>query len=528
MGNNPRRVLFSLMDSPWKSEVMRHIAEASTDSSAPQRRLPPAQPASGGARARLGARLLPVLGLLAGWASTSRAEVGEWVVSQQGPFQVTLVETAEIAAVDQVSVSAPRIWNQTLQITDLVPEGTRVEEGDFLIQLDDRESRADLDQAQDALASLEADLSETKARQSLRMSELRNSLKMATFNRQQAELRLSASQFESQARQDIARLQLRQAEIRLERTQTEIASQEIIHRSALVKLNTQLSQARARVAENQERIDALRIVAPIAGLVVYREVGGWRSRERLRKGYTAWPGETLISIPDLDRMEAQLYVNEIDWPRIRVGQPARVSLDAYPEVELPGRVVEVGKLAQTSPAPDSPPGFPVVIAIDGTRPDLKPGMTARVEILLEEIPDAVHVPAIAVFELSGQPVVFPRDRTRGVAVQLGPRNDGEIVIERGLPAGLELACRAPIPEAVALGTARELGRIAEAEKAIAKDLDILAQRGLLFEYDRPRPPQQRPGRGDEADRRREQGDRRREQGDRRRERPAGDERRGGG
>ncbi len=413
---------------------------------------------------------------------TAAGDRNPWAVSQQGPFRVTLVETAEIAAVDQADISAPKVWNQSLQITDLVPEGTHVRAGGFLIQFDDRESRAELDQAEDALLSLEADLEELQARQSLRTQELRNSLEIAGYAKEQAELRLEGSRFESDARQAIVRLQLRQAEIRRARVETEISSQEIIHRSQLIKLNTRIEQARARVATGRRQLKELRIEAPRAGLVTYRRVGRWNSQERLRKGYTAWPGEALMSIPDLARMEAQLSVNEIDWPRIRVGQPARISLDAYPEVALAGQVASVAKLTQASPNPSSPPGFPVIVAIEGIRPDLKPGMTARVELLLDELPDAISVPAGILFELSGQPVLFVRGAKRATPVRLGPRNDTHVVITQGITAGQELSWTAPVPEAVALGSALEFQRIAEAEAAIARDLAVLAERGLLFEY----------------------------------------------
>lgn len=433
-------------------------------------------------------RPLGRLGLLAGlWLGgvfSSAAGEDRWAVVEQGPFEVVLVESGEIAAVEQVHISAPRIWSQSLQITGLVPEGTRVEAGDFLVQFDDRESRAALDQAQDALLSLEADLAELQARQRLRMANLRNDQEFARYSLEQAQLRLESSRFESKARQEIVRLQLRQAEIRLARVATELESQEVIHRSELIKLETRIAEARGRVDRHRDQLDALRVTAPIGGLVVYKDVGRWGSRERLRTGYTAFPSEGLLAIPDLDRMEAQLSVNELDWPQLRVGQPARVSLDAYPEVELSGRVAEVGKITQASPFPNSPPGFAVVVSIERTDPKLKPGMTARVEILLEEVPGAMWVPAGTVFEVSGQPVVFPRGEDRGLAVELGERADGRIVIRRGVRPGMELSWT-PVGEGVfPLGAERERERLLAARTMIAEDLEILAGRGLLFDYGR--------------------------------------------
>ncbi len=459
-------------------------------------------------------RWVPLGWLLVAWlgitcassaASSAGSETDRWAVAEQGPFEVKLVESGEIAAVEQVHISAPRIWNQSLQVTDLVAEGTRVQAGDFLVQFDDRESRAALDQALDALHSLEADLEELEARQALRMANLRNGRELAGYSLEQAQLRLESSRFESKARQDIVRLQLRQAEISVARVTTELESQEIIHRSELIKLETRIAEARGRVERNREQIDALHVTSPSAGLVVYREVGGWGSPERLRTGYTAFPSEGLLSIPDLDQMEAHLSINEIDWPLLRDGQAVRVSLDAYPEVELPGRVTEIGKITQPSPSPDSPPGFPVVVSIEGTHAKLKPGMTARVEILLEQIPNALWVPAGAVFEVSGQPVVFPRGEKRGFAVELGPRGGGGIVIRRGVRAGMELSWRPLAEGALPLGAERERERLLAARRMMVEDLEILAGRGLLFDYDRPAEPEAQAQDGEESRRERPEG-----------------------
>ena len=475
--------------------------------------------------------LIAVLSAVSSAASSATSETDRWALAQQGPFEVKLVESGEIAAVEQVHISAPRIWNQSLQVTDLVAEGTRVQAGDFLVQFDDRESRAALDQALDALRSLEADLEELAARQALRMANLRNDRELAGYSLEQAQLRLESSRFESKARQDIVRLQLRQAEISVARVTTELESQEVIHRSEFIKLETKIAEARGRVERNREQIDALHVTSPSAGLVVYREVGGWGSPERLRTGYTAFPSEGLLSIPDLDQMEVHLSINEIDWPLLRSGQTARVSLDAYPEVELPGRVTEIGKITQPSPSPESPPGFPVVVSIEGTHAKLKPGMTARVEVLLEQIPDAMWVPAGTVFEVSGQPVVFPRGEKRGFAVELGPRGGGGVVIRRGVRPGMELSWR-PLGEgALPLGAERERERLLAARRMMVEDLEVLAARGLLFDYDRPDEPeaQAEDGEGGERGERGKGGDRgERGKGGDRGERGKGGERPSGG
>ncbi|MBU1863972.1 MAG: efflux RND transporter periplasmic adaptor subunit, partial [Candidatus Omnitrophica bacterium] len=70
-------------------------------------------------------------------------------------------------------------------------------------------------------------------------------------------------------------------------------------------------------------------------MVVYTQVRG----ERVREGYTARPGWPLMTIPDLSHMQVKAYINEVDRMKIQVGQKAYMVLDAFPDLELQGKVV---------------------------------------------------------------------------------------------------------------------------------------------------------------------------------------------
>ncbi len=424
--------------------------------------------------------LILLFSLSGGGENTLRKE---WAVAQRGDFTVDLVESGEIEAVSQKLVSAPMMWASRLQVIDLVPEGTVVKKGDFLLQFDVSDLQTSLDLAKDNLESLKADLRKLQAQQSLSMSNLENSLKLSQYSYEQANLRLEMSKFESKAQQEETRLQLEQARIDLERTKKQLESQKIIHHSQLVNMETSIRQAENRVKTIQERINKLCLIAPADGMVVYQEVGRWTSRERLKKGYTARPGEALISIPDLSKMEVKLYINEVDRLKVKVGQSVQITLDAYPDAEFKGKIREVFRLAQSVRWDSGLKGFAVYIDIEGTDPRLKPGMTAKVRIILDKLKDVVYVSVGTVFEVQGSPVVFPKGKTKPYAVYIGPRNDSFVVIKRGVRPGMKLSWVDPTGKAFMLGTAEEKKRIEKLNRTIRESFAVFQKRGLLYNYE---------------------------------------------
>ncbi len=402
----------------------------------------------------------------------------DWATVQKGLFVVDLVESGDVEAVFQKFVNAPMMWGSKLQVVDLVPDGAIVKKGDFLLQFDVSDLEDSKKLRGDQLASLLADLEKLKAQQALTIFNQEKSLQLAQYSYEQAALRVEMRKFESQAKQEEARLQLKQAEIDLKRVQKQLESQKIIHASQIVTLETSIREAQNSVESTIERINKLQLRAPADGMVVYQQVRG----ERVKEGYEPRPGWPLMSIPDLSRMQIRVFINEVDRLKVRVGQTAHITLEAYPDVEFQGKIREVSRLAQLVTGEERLKGFVIYIDIQGTNPNLKPGMTAKVRILLETLEDVMHVPVGAVFEMDGQPVVFPKDKKEPHAVYLGPRNDGFVVVERGVKPDLKLSYESPSEEASVLGTVEERRRVEEVNRTLRESFTVFQDRGILHDY----------------------------------------------
>lgn len=406
----------------------------------------------------------------------------DWGEVKEGTLYIELVEAGEIEAISQISISAPMLWTDKLQIIELIEEGKSVKQGDLIVQFDDTDLREELQLEQEALTSSKADLNRIKAQQAFRISELENQAKIAQYSYDQARLTLEAQQFESEAKKEDARIELRKSEIDLEKIKTQLDAQKIIHASESVQYENKIRQSDQKIVTLNSEINKLKIVAPSDGIVVYHEVGGWDSRERLRLGSSIRPGETLISIPDLSQLQVKCFVNEVDRPKLTEGQPVQITLEAYPEVSLMGYIAHVARLAQTFENNSQIKGFEIRITLHKTNPKLKPGMTAKTYIRLDSLEDVRYVPLGCVFEIDGTPVVFKKGSDKPFEVDLGDKNEQFIELHSNLKTGTKLSWVSPIPEARPLGAMVEQEKINSIRENLLASFNEFENRGILYNY----------------------------------------------
>lgn len=134
------------------------------------------------------------------------------------------------------------------------------------------------------------------------------------------------------------------------------------------------------------------VTAPSSGsVVVMNAVQG----AALGAGGASGSGGTLIQIADLSQMTVSVQVNEVDISRIAVGQTARVTFSALPGTMLDAQVTRISTVSSSDPNGYNygVVTYDVELLIPNPAPELKPGMTASVEILLQHVPDAMTVPS---------------------------------------------------------------------------------------------------------------------------------------
>jgi HlyD family secretion protein len=234
-----------------------------------------------------------------------------------------------------------------------------------------------------------------------------------------------------------------EAERELERAKTLAESRLTAKQVVLKQKQRRLQAAQEKLEEATQQLELMTIRAPAPGIVVY-EKGGRRNPFELKVGETAYPRRTLMRLPDLSVMQVELEIHEADIAKLRKGLDTTVVLESNQSVVLNGKVTQIATVGSSSSWWDDTKKFTVIIEIlDNLAEkglDLRPGLTARTEILIDEIPDTLAVPLQAIHASKGEFycwVIADGDPARRT-IRPGRSNDNYVQVLEGLAEGDEV------------------------------------------------------------------------------------------
>jgi cobalt-zinc-cadmium efflux system membrane fusion protein len=195
--------------------------------------------------------------------------------------------------------------------------------------------------------------------------------------------------------------------------------------------------------------------APLDGIVNilpnFRSSGSFGSAPPpFKEGDKAWTGASIAEIPDLSSMRIELILEEVDRGKLQLGQAAHIRVDAVPDKEFRADLDWISPIASLNFRGGwAQKIFPARATLKNLDPRLRPGMSGTAEIVLESEPDRLLIPGRASFTSNGKPAVYVQ---KGAdfelrPIQIGKRNDRDIVVLSGLQAGETVALENPIEAA---------------------------------------------------------------------------------
>jgi HlyD family secretion protein len=203
-----------------------------------------------------------------------------------------------------------------------------------------------------------------------------------------------------------------------------------------------LKKEEERLERYETQLKKCKIHAPQSGLVAYPSSKLYEVRE----GVPVIFRQKLLSIPNLDSMQVETRIHESALDQVRAGQPVRVTVDAFPNVQYQGTVKSVAVLPeQNSWSGNDTKVYQTIVTINDKVEGLKPGMTAVSEILVQSVQNVVNVPLLAVVEHDQQKYVVVRNEDNQLVprpVELGQASDTRVSIQSGLSEGEAIALNA--------------------------------------------------------------------------------------
>ena len=369
--------------------------------------------------------------------ATAEAVVGD----VRKVLEATGIIKAQVGAIVKIGARA------TGTIKEMnVKVGDEVKKGQLIAVIDDRELRAQLDEAEAKLARTRAELDQVEAvyprriaeaEAEARLSQAKTDYAAANFKRQNElfDKRLIARDVLDAAQRDalVGQNEVLARQASLVRVRTEFDKERL-------KAQKSLEEAQAVIDSVKTKISYTRIVSPIDGVVAL---------------VTSQAGETvvaglqvanLITVLDPARLEMWIYVDETDVGQVRPGLPVEFRVDAYPGVQFKGRVDQIYPQPEIR---DNIVYYQALVRLDPAEAAwLRPEMTTQCQIVVQEKKGVLVIPNAALKWIGDRQVVFavlPEGGVREVRPGLGLEGLNETEVLEGLAAGEKVATQIVLP-----------------------------------------------------------------------------------
>lgn len=343
--------------------------------------------------------------------------------------QVTVPGYLESA--NLVSVICPQLYSD-LTILKLIPEGTYVNSGDTVCILEAPEIQNRYD---NALKDLEiARIEYKKSVENLKLQYLLLESQVKTLEASAKISRLDSLQkaYVSESEREIIELEIEKAETEKQKLQDKLHFLKKINQSELRRLELKIKQSQNNVNRFGDLLKKLILTTPVGGMVEY--ANNRATGKKITEGDIIWGGRPILNIPDLSKMQARISVYEADYKRIMPNQKVIISVDAFPKLQLTGKITRkspVGKPVQR----DNPVKiFDIFASIDSLSSELQPGLSLTCQVISEEIHDTICIPLTSLFEADSTRYVFLKRKRKFIKqdVETGSESLTHVIITDGL------------------------------------------------------------------------------------------------
>jgi HlyD family secretion protein len=322
------------------------------------------------------------------------------------------------------------------QIVNLIAEGKQVKAGDQLITFEAQRIRDDLQRFQNELDQANKELEKTRTQIDLERQELQSRLAASENNYEKLKLKQERDmKVEALNKVEEDRLAFEQARREVEALKDRIEWHKKSSEATYQIIVSKKARAENKVNEIKKGMENFQAKANRDGVVIYKTK--WNG-DKFRVGENVWMGQSILEIPELNTIIAEAYVPEVDIGKVKLGQRAEVTIDAFPDKVYSGSIKSVGTLVRPK-AWDIPNKIlDIQIAIDQLDTSImRPAMSVKAKIHTSSIENCLAVPLKSIRTTAeGSMIKVKTDQGwREQRVKLGESNGAEVVILEGLKSG---------------------------------------------------------------------------------------------
>jgi multidrug efflux pump subunit AcrA (membrane-fusion protein) len=371
-----------------------------------------------------------------------------------GEFTMSVETRGEIHSVRSVYITAPQVPDPS--IVKLAQSGRPIKKGDIVVEFDAAQQEQTYLEKNTSVKTVDSQIVQTKATHRITSEMDRMDLMTSQYNVERAKLEASKAEILSEIEGAKDKIDVGVAQGALGQTKTTITSHVV---TAMGDMD-RLGQLRDKTVRDLNRakgyLSKMVVRAPIDGVVNilpnFRSSGSFGSTPPpFKEGDSAWTGAQIAEIPDLSEMRIELKLDEVDRGKLRLGQPAKIRVDAIPEKVFSATLDWISPIAEVNFRGPwmTEKVFPAHATLKKLDPRLRPGMSASAEIVLESQENVLLIPVRASFAFHGKPAVYVQHGAGFTLrpIEVGKRNDTDIVVLKGLKAGEIVALENPVEAA---------------------------------------------------------------------------------
>jgi HlyD family secretion protein len=298
-----------------------------------------------------------------------------------GPSALRLTGTTE--ATHMRAIVAPMLSGESfgnLSITHLDRNGARVRHGELLAEFDRQAQIRTVMDKQAEYVDFANKTAEAQAKEVADRAKDETEIEKAESDLSKAQLEMQKVELLSKIDAEKANETLEEAKATLTQLRTTFNLKRQSAKAGIRLLEIQRDRSKQVMEHAQGNAELMQIRSPMDGVVVLSSIFKQSRMAEVEEGDQVQAGVTFMQVVDPSQMQVRASVNQEDFLALRMGMPARIHLDAYPELAFSGKLEEMGPIARSGDFSSKLRSFAVVFSIDGNDAKLMPDLSAAVDV----------------------------------------------------------------------------------------------------------------------------------------------------